>query len=170
MAAALAYLEDGTTGINATLASVRSEFTITTAQLPDVAVFEGYYHRASQAEEFPYLSIVWLSRSGEQDGANGRMYDHDFIITIVVIESAIEQEPGSNQQQATAKAAVRYSDALARTFRRRLPRGSQGWTLGGSGGITRAEVGVSQFGTDPELEYSNLAITTALAVRTNEDF
>ena len=54
MDAIFSVLNDGTTGINAqTLATIRSDLGITTAELPDVAQIEQWYHRAGQATLFP---------------------------------------------------------------------------------------------------------------------
>ena len=49
-----ALLTDGTYGLNAeTLPAMRTALGLTSADLPDVAVFEKWYHRADQAVSFP---------------------------------------------------------------------------------------------------------------------
>ena len=169
LTAAMTYMEDGTTGINATLATIRTEKSLSAGELPDIALFEKWYHRASQATSFPYLSMVISTSSGE-DEVNTRAYDHLIEIAVVVPEHEVTPETGNNQEQAMALTAVRYGDAIKRVFNRRIPQGSQGWTLAGSAQITRAEAGLTAHGIDPELNVPNRAFITPLIVRTTEDF
>ena len=66
------YLTDGSTGFNAeTLPALRSSLGISTSVLPNVATFEKWYHRAAQANAFPYISITVDNTSGEAEAASG---------------------------------------------------------------------------------------------------
>ena len=47
------FLTDATYGLNAQLATMRSEKGLTTAQLPDISQFEKYYPKGMQSRQFP---------------------------------------------------------------------------------------------------------------------
>jgi hypothetical protein len=159
------YLTDGATGLNAeTLPALRTALGITTANLPDVATVEQWYHRAAQANAFPYLSITVDSTSGEVE-ANSRFYDVRLQLALVVLDANID---GNEVDVVTA--LWRYGDAIKTIMQRRTGAGSQGWTLGQSSGIIRATVDAQTPGADPGLAVPNVALLTDLTIRTSESY
>ena len=158
-----ALLTDGTTGLNAeTLPAMRTALGVGTGDLPDVAKFEQWYHRASQATEFPYISVVVESSSGEQ-GVNSRMYETEFSLGLVVLDQNID-----GNEVDVMVAAWRYGDAIKTLMQRRL--GGQGWTLNTATGIIRASVDSQTPGSDPTLTNPNIALLTRVSVVTAEDY
>lgn len=158
-----ALLTDGSTGFNAeTLPAMRTALGVTTAALPDVAIFERWYHRAAQATAFPYCSIVIESSSGEQ-GTNSRLYQTDFSLGLVVLDQNI-----SGDEVAVLTAAWRYADAFKTLMQRRT--GGQGWTLDSASGIIRAEVTLQTAGSDPTLSSPNVAVLSQVSVTTAEAY
>ena len=164
MDAIYAVLNDGTTGINAqTLATMRTDLGITTAELPDVAQIEQWYHRAGQATLFPYMSITIDSTTGEME-ANSRFYRVSFDLALVVLDANV----AGNEVQAMV-AAWRYGDAIKTIFNRRAsPAGGQGWTLGNASGIVRATVTSQLPGADTDVAAPNVALLTSVEVITSE--
>ena len=159
------YLTEDATGLNSeTLPALRTALGITTAELPDVASFEKWYHRADQARSFPYLSIVVNGTTGESS-ANSRMYSAEIDLGLVVLDANV-----SGDEAATMVATWRLGDAIKTIFNRRTGAGSEGWTLGGASGIIRATVDSQSVGADPTLSVPNTAILTRLTVVTSEEF
>jgi len=165
MDALYAFLTDGSTGLNAeTLAAMRSDLSITTAELPDIAIVERWYHRASQATSFPYLSIVISSSSAEQE-PNSRFYSTTFTMGLVVLDAGI-----AGDEVDVVTALWRYGDALKTLFQRRTPRGRQGWTLNNASGIIRASVAGQIPGSDPSITAPNVALMTEVTIVTSEEY
>lgn len=160
-----ALLTDGTYGLNAeTLPAMRTALGLTSADLPDVAVFEKWYHRADQAVSFPYMSMVVSATTGELE-ANSRFYRVSFELGLVVLDQNI---PGNEVDVMVA--AWRYGDAIKTLFQRRTGAGGQGWTLGNATGIIRATVAGQTPGADPGLSAPNVALLTTLDVVTSEEY
>lgn len=160
------FLNDGSDGLNTVLASIRTEKTLTTANLPNVAILEKWYHRAAQATKTPYLSLHVDSLTADDEN-NSRFYDVEFDATLVVYDSDI-----SGDEVAVMLAAWRYAEAIERILRRRTPMTRQGWTLNGgaSGRIIRAELRTQRVGEDPGLAQPNIALISRIAVRIAEDY
>jgi len=169
------FLEDGyvvggtpTGRLNDLLATRRTELGVTTAVLPDVALFESLWERDIQATRFPYLSVSHDGCTGEDDGPNSRMVDHSIVLSLVVLNANI-----AGNERAVGLAAARYADVIRALFFRRLPRGKQGWTLnnGGTGEATgrviRASIDsqetIASASTPP-----NYLVLTRLTVRMQE--
>jgi len=159
-----ALLTDGTYGLNAvTLPAMRTDLSITTAELPDVATFEQWYHRAEQANAFPYMSIVVNSTSGEME-PNSRFYRVTFDLGLVVLDQDI-----AGNEVDVLTAGWRYGDAIKTIFNRRAsPAGGQGWTLGNASGIVRATVTSQLPGADTDVAAPNVALLTSVEVITSE--
>ena len=163
--AMMAMLTDGSTGLNAsTLPALRTALSITTADLPDIQTFEAWYHRAEQANAFPYVSAVVAGTTGERE-ANSRFYTVSFDLGLVVLDQDI-----AGNEVAVMTAAWRYGDAIKTLFQRRVGAGSQGWTLGNASGIIRATVTAQQVGADPDLAVPNVALLTTIEVVTSEEY
>ena len=159
------YLVDETTGLNAeTLPALRTALGVDSSILPDVATVEKWYHRAAQANAFPYLSITVDSTSGEVE-ANSRFYDVRIQLGLVVLDANID---GNEVDVVTAM--WRYGAALNTIMQRRTGAGSQGWTLGQASGIIRATITAETPGADPGLAVPNVALLTDLLVRTSEAY
>ena len=160
-----AILTDGSTGLNAaTLPALRTALGIGTGDLPNIATFETWYHRAEQANSFPYCSIVVNSTTGETE-TNSRFYRVTFDLAIVTLDANID-----GNERDVLVAGWRYGDALKTLFQRRTGAGGQGWTLGNASGIIRAEVTSQQVGADPGLSVPNVALLTTLEVTTSEEY
>lgn len=160
-----AYLTDGTTGFNAvTLPDMRTALGVGTGVLPDIAIFEPWYHRAAQATSFPYMSITVDGSTGEME-PNSRFYQVRFQLGLVVLDANI-----AGDEAATMLALWRYGDAIKTAFQRRVGAGSQGWTLGSSSGIIRATVDAQSPGADPGLANPNVALLTDITVTTSEEY
>ena len=160
-----AILTDGSTGLNAaTLPALRTALGIGTGDLPNIATFETWYHRAEQANSFPYMSIVVNSTTGETE-TNSRFYSVTFDLAIVTLDANID-----GNERDVLVAGWRYGDALKTLFQRRTGAGGQGWTLGNASGIIRAEVTSQQVGADPGLSVPNVALLTTLEVVTSEAY
>ena len=158
-----AILTDGSTGLNAaTLPALRTALGIGTGDLPNIATFETWYHRAEQANSFPYMSIVVNSTTGETE-TNSRFYSVTF--AIVTLDANID-----GNERDVLVAGWRYGDALKTLFQRRTGAGGQGWTLGNASGIIRAEITSQQVGADPGLAVPNVALLTTLEVTTSESY
>lgn len=163
--AALDFLTEDTYGLNTeTLPALRTALGIDSSNLPDVASFEAWYHRSAQARSFPYLSVVVATTTGESS-ANSRMYTVELDLGLVVLDANV-----AGDEAATMVACWRYGDAIKTIFNRRLGAGGQGWTLGGSTGITRAEVLSQYVGSDPTLSVPNVALLTRVSVVTSEEY
>jgi len=174
------FLEDGTHGgatspadtFNDFLATYRTDHSLTTDDLPNVAQYEKIWARGSQATKFPYCAIVWDGSTGEavDDGINQRQYVHRPELVLVVTQEKIKGD-----EQKVVEAAVRYHDCFRAFFARRLPKGEQGWTLnnGGSGAaqsrILRCEVEAQDNQTDG-LTPPNAYVLVRLMVRAQEDY
>jgi len=159
------FLTDGTYGLNAeTLPALRTALGVSTANLPDVASFETWYHRAAQARSFPYLSMVVMQTTGESE-PNSRMYSVEFDLGLVVLDANV-----AGDEAATLIAAWRYGDAIKTIFNRRTGSGGQGWTLGGADGIIRSTVTAQAVGADPTLSVPNVALVTRVSVVTSEEY
>lgn len=159
------YINDGSTGLNAeTLPALRTALGITTADLPDVATVEKWYHRAAQANAFPYVSITVDSTSGEAE-ANSRFYDVRLQLALVVLDANID---GNEVDVVTA--LWRYGDALQTLFKRRTGAGSQGWTLGMASNIIRSTIDSQTPGADPGLAVPNVALLSDISVRIVESY
>ena len=159
------YLTDGSTGLNAeTLPALRSSLGIGTGDLPNVATFEKWYHRAAQANAFPYISITVDSTSGEVE-ANSRFYDVRLQVALVVLDANID---GNEVDVVTA--LWRYGDALQTLMKRRTGSGSQGWTLGMASNIIRSTIDSQTPGADPGLAVPNVALLTEVSVRIVESY
>ena len=160
-----AFLTDGSTGLTAeTLPALRSALGASTAELPDILVFEKWYHRSAQATGFPYMSMVVMNTTGESQ-PNSRMYRVDFDLGLVVLDANI-----AGDEKDTLVAAWRYGDAIKTIFNRRLGAGGQGWTLGGASGVIRATVESQAVGADPTLSVPNVALVTRVSVVTSEEY
>ena len=160
-----AMLTDGSNGLNAaTLPALRTALGISTGDLPNIATFEKWYHRAEQANSFPYLSIVVNSTTGELE-PNSRFYRVTFDLALVVLDSNID-----GNEKDVLVAGWRYGDALKTLFQRRVGAGGQGWTLGNASGIIRSEITSQQVGADPGLSVPNVALLTTLEVVTSESY
>ena len=160
-----AILTDGSTGLNAaTLPALRTALSIGTGDLPNIATFETWYHRAEQANSFPYMSIVVNSTTGETE-TNSRFYSVTFDLAIVTLDANID-----GNERDVLVAGWRYGDALKTLFQRRTGAGGQGWTLGNASGIIRAEVTSQQVGADPGLSVPNVALLTTVEVTTSEEY
>ena len=160
-----AILTDGSTGLNAaTLPALRTALGIGTGDLPNIATFETWYHRAEQANSFPYMSIVVNSTTGETE-TNSRFYSVTFDLAIVTLDANID-----GNERDVLVAGWRYGDALKTLFQRRTGAGGQGWTLGNASGIIRAEITSQQVGADPGLAVPNVALLTTLEVTTSESY
>jgi hypothetical protein len=163
--AMMAMLTDGATGLNAvTLPTLRASLGITTAELPDIQTVEAWYHRAEQANAFPYASVVVAGTTGERE-PNSRFYTVSFDLGLVVLD----QDIAGNEVDVMV-AAWRYGDAIKTIFQRRVGAGSQGWTLGTASGIIRATVTGQQVGADPGLAVPNVALLTTIEVVTSEEY
>lgn len=160
-----AILTDGATGLNgATLPALRAALGIGSGALPSIQVFEKWYHRADQANAFPYCSIVVNSTTGELE-PNSRFYRVTFDLAIVVLDANID-----GNEKDVLVAGWRYGDALKTLFQRRVGAGGQGWTLGNASGIIRAEITSQQVGADPGLSVPNVALLTTLECVTSESY
>ena len=160
-----AILTDGTYGLNAvTLPAMRTALSLTTAELPDVATFEKWYHRAEQANAFPYMSVVVNSTTGETE-PNSRFYRVTFDLGLVVLDQDI-----AGNEVDVLTAGWRYGDAIKTIFQRRTSAGGQGWTLANASGIIRATVTSQQVGADPGLAVPNVALLTTVEVVTSESY
>lgn len=168
------FLEDGTAAantLNQELAALRADQSITTAELPDVAQFESFYPRDFQSRQFPHVSIVYHSDSGEVEGRNSRMVDYSIECRLTVLDADIA---GSEVQ--VGQAMCRYRDAITKLFFRRV--GGEGWTLnnGGTGDakgrVILAKIDSNVLTFDPELmaNTANMLLRTDLTVRLEEDY
>ena len=163
--AVTALLTDGSNGLNAsTLPTLRTALSITTAELPDIGTVEKWYHRAEQANAFPYLSVVVNSTTGESE-PNSRFYTVTFDLGLVVLDQDI-----AGNEVDVLTAGWRYGDAIKTLFQRRTGAGGQGWTLGNASGIIRATVTAQQVGADPGLAAPNVALLTTVEVVTSEEY
>ena len=166
MDAVHSFITDGTYGLNAeTLPALRTALSLSTAQLPNVAIFEKWYHRSSQATEFPYMSIVVDSSTGETDGTNARMYQVSLSLALVVLDANIDGD-----EPDVVQALWRYGDAIKTLAQRRVPMSRQGWTLSASPGIIRSAVTDQTPGADPTISAPNVVLITGLSVVTAEAF
>lgn len=166
MDAVYGFLTDGSDGLNAeTLPAMRTALSLSTAQLPNVAIFEKWYHRSSTATEFPYMSIVIDSTTGETEGTNSRMYQVSFSLALVVLDANI-----SGDETDVVHALWRYGDAIKTLAQRRVPMARQGWTLNASPGIIRSAVTDQTPGADPTITAPNVVLLTGLSVVTAEAF
>jgi hypothetical protein len=160
-----AMLTSSDNGFNAaTLPALRTALGISTGDLPNIATFEKWYHRAEQANSFPYLSIVVNSTTGELE-PNSRFYRVTFDLALVVLDSNID-----GNEKDVLVAGWRYGDALKTLFQRRVGAGGQGWTLGNASGIIRSEITSQQVGADPGLSVPNVALLTTLEVVSSESY
>ena len=160
-----AILTSSDNGLNgATLPALRTALGIGTGDLPNIATFETWYHRAEQANSFPYCSIVVNSTTGETE-TNSRFYRVTFDLALVILDANID-----GNERDVLVAGWRYGDALKTLFQRRVGAGGQGWTLGNASGIIRAEVTSQQVGADPGLSVPNVALLTTLEVTTSEEY
>ena len=168
------FLEVGAVGSNTynqELAVLRADKGITTAELPDVAQYETFYPREFQSRQYPHLSIVYLSDTGELE-RNSRMTDLLIELRLTVLDLSVA---GSEVQMG--QAMCRYRDALTKLFFRRI-RGRLGWTLnnGGTGDaqgrIILSKIDANTLTFDPELQANtaNMLLRTALTVRIQEDY
>ena len=168
------FLEDGATGINTLnneLADLRSNQSISTAELPDVAQFESFYPRDFQSRQFPHISIVYHSDGGEIDGRNSRMVDYSIECRLTVLDADI-----AGAEVQVGQAMCRYRDAITKLFFRRV--GGEGWTLnnGGTGDaqgrVILAKIDSNVLTFDPELmaNTANMLLRTDLTVRLEEDY
>tara|TARA_R110002020_G_scaffold268979_1_gene484298 strand:+ start:213 stop:734 length:522 start_codon:yes stop_codon:yes gene_type:complete len=163
--AVYAILTDSDNGLNgATLPASRSALGISTADLPNIAVFEKWYHRAEQSTAFPYLSVSVAGTTGEVE-TNSRFYRVTFDLGLVVLDSSI-----AGNEVDVLTAAWRYGDAIKTLFQRRVGAGGQGWTLGNASGIIRASITSQQVGADPGLSVPNVALLTTIEVTTSESY
>tara|TARA_R110002074_G_scaffold58823_4_gene143724 strand:- start:995 stop:1537 length:543 start_codon:yes stop_codon:yes gene_type:complete len=165
------FLTEGTYGYNAQLATMRSDLSVGTADLPDVLAFEKYYPKDLQARQFPHMSIVYLSDTAEQE-ANSRMINLSAELRLTVLDMNV-----GGSEAAVGLAMCRYRDALTKIFLRRLPMGKQGWTLsnGGTaatGRVIRCTIESNMLAFDPEIQAStpNMMLRTSLLVRLQEDY
>lgn len=165
------FLQDATYGYNAQLATMRTDLSLTTAELPDVAAFEKYYPKDLQGRSFPHMSLVYMSDTAEQV-ANSRMINVSIEMRLTVLDLNI-----GGSESAVGLAMCRYRDALMKIFLRRLPNGKQGWTLsnGGTaatGRVIRATVEQNRLAFDPEIQAStpNMMLQTSMLVRMQEDY
>ena len=169
------FLEDGTLDsggpadtYNGVLAERRTTLGITTAALPDVSLFETFWHRAETAVRTPHCLIAWVGNDTEQLPPTGRSYDHRIEIGIFVAEADI-----AGDEIEVMRAAVRYLDALRVMFHRRTA-GQQGATLNNGGtGAAQGRVihaAVVRQGYAVEGAPPNLLAVTELRVRMNEAY
>ena len=100
------FIIDGTYGFNAQLATMRSELSVSTGDLPDVELFEKYYPKDLQARSFPHMSMVYLSDTAEQQ-ANSRMINLSVETRLTVLDMNV-----GGTESAVGLAMCRYRDAL----------------------------------------------------------
>lgn len=165
------FLQDATYGINAQLGTMRTDLSLTTAHLPDVAAFEKYYPKDLQGREFPHMSLVYTSDTAEQQ-ANSRMINLSIEMRLTVLDLNVD-----GGESEVGLAMCRYRDALTKIFLRRTPLGKQGWTLsnGGTaatGRVIRCTIESNMLAFDPEIQAStpNMMLRTSLLVRMQEDY
>ena len=165
------FIEDATYGLNAQLATMRTDKSLTTSELPDVAAFEKYYPKDLQGRSFPHMSMVYVSDTAEQE-ANSRMINVFLEARLTVLDLNVN---GSASEVGLA--VSRYRDALVKIFLRRTPVGKQGWTLsnGGTaatGRVIRCTIESNTLAFDPEIQAStpNMMLRTSLLVRMQEDY
>lgn len=165
------FIIDGTYGFNAQLATMRSELSVSTGDLPDVELFEKYYPKDLQARSFPHMSMVYLSDTAEQQ-ANSRMINLSVETRLTVLDMNV-----GGTESAVGLAMCRYRDALTKIFLRRTPTGKQGWTLsnGGTaatGRVIRCTIESHTLAFDPEIQAStpNMMLRTGLLIRMQEDY
>ena len=160
-----ALLNDGTYGLNAeTLPALRTALGIDSTTLPDIATLEQWYHRADQANAFPYMSVVVNSTSGENE-PNSRFYTVRLDLGLVVLDQNI---PGNEVD--VLQAAWRYGDAIQTLLKRRVSADGQGWTLANASGIIRAQVVGQIPGSDPGLAVPNVALLSTIEVVVSESY
>ena len=166
------FLEDGVSGalrLNDLLETYRTEKSIDETELPDVASFETLYDRGSQATPYPNMAIVWDGCEGEDEGTNARMVNHRFDLVLFMLAAQI-----SGDETDAAVAAARYTDVIRALFFRRLPMGSQGWTLnnGGTGDakgrVIRCSIDSQDRGPLEDPTDPNWIVLTRLTVRMEE--
>lgn len=170
------FLEDGTHGgssspadtYNDVLAARRTTLGITTAVLPDVALYEEHWPREEQATQTPHCIVEWLGSASEQLPPTGRSYDHRIGIGIFVADADI-----AGAEAEMGPAAVRYLDGL-RVMLHRRTRQEEGATLNNGG--TGAAQGKVIHAAVEEQDYAvagtapNMLARTTLRVRMNERY
>ena len=165
------FLTDGTYGLNAQLATMRSEKSLSAADLPDISQFEKFYPKGTQARQFPHMCTIYNSDTAQQE-PNSRMINVSLESRITVLDL------NNNGSEADVGLAMcRYRDALTKIFLRRLPTGRQGWTLsnGGTvatGRVIRCTIETNDLAFDPEIQAStpNMMLRTTYLVRMQEDY
>jgi len=168
------FLEDGTASdntLNQELAALRTDQSITTAELPDVAQFERFYPREFQSRQFPHVSVIYESDGGEVEGRNSRMVDYAITLRLTVLDADV-----AGAEVEMGQAMCRYRDAITKLFFRRT--GGQGWTLnnGGTGDangrVILAKIDSNTLTFDAELmaNTANMLLRTSLTIRLEEDY
>jgi hypothetical protein len=165
------FLQAATYGLNAQLGTMRSDLSLTTAELPDVSQFEKYYPKGMQARQFPHLCVVYLSDTAEQE-PNSRMINLSLETQLTVLDLNV-----SGTEAEVGLAMCRYRDALTKIYLRRTPVGKQGWTLsnGGTvatGRVIRCTIETHMLAFDPEIQAStpNMMLRTSYLVKMQEDY
>tara|TARA_R100001594_G_scaffold25875_3_gene50416 strand:+ start:2141 stop:2683 length:543 start_codon:yes stop_codon:yes gene_type:complete len=165
------FLQDATYGFNAQLSTMRSDLSLSTSDLPNVAEYSKYYPKATQARSFPSMGVIYLSDTAEQE-ANSRMINLSLETRLTVLDLNV-----NGSESEVGLAMCRYRDALTKIFIRRLPMGRQGWTLsnGGTsatGRVIRCTIERHSLEFDPEIQAStpNMMLRTEYLVRLQEDY
>ena len=165
------FLQESTYGINAQLGTMRTDLSLSTAELPNIAAFEKYYPKDLQGRQFPHMSLVYVSDSAEQQ-ANSRMINLSVEMRLTVLDLNV-----NGSESAVGLAMCRYRAALTKIFLRRTPLGKQGWTLnnGGTaatGRVIRCTIESNMLAFDPEIQAStpNMMLRTSLLIRLQEDY
>ena len=165
------FLQAATYGFNAQLATMRTEKSLTAAELPDISQFEKYYPKGTQSRQFPHMSILYDSDTAEQE-ANSRMISLSLETRLTVLDLNV-----NGSEADVGLAMCRYRDALTKIFLRRTPANKQGWTLsnGGTvatGRVIRCTIETHTLAFDPEIQAStpNMMLRTTYLVRMQEDY
>jgi len=171
-----AYLQDATFGINSILGEIRTESSLTSAQLPDIAQFE-----VDQilVDEFPYCATIatdFRSATGESVGrtnAPGRRFGEvDVEVSIVILGSGLSHDAARSQEATVHRAGMRYAAAMHRLLMARPARG-QSLNAGSGRGVAKIVniFGITQIlnAVLEDVNEPNRVIKTLFSVRTSEE-
>ena len=158
---AVAYLNDGTTGLNTVLAEIRTESSLTTAQLPDVRQVVSDQLLVDRTPAVCVLATAFRGTTGGSAGrANSQGFRHgevDVQILVFIRGADMTHDAARTQEATVQRAAYRYAAALHRMLTARGPVGQS--LASGSGRGAGRIVSVFDIAQDLEVVVADAGMT-----------
>ena len=171
-----AYMQDATHGLNAVLTEIRTESSLSAAQLPAIVQFDDWQFFPDSLLYATVLGPSFRGATGEGEGRTNspgyRRGEVDLEVYVMVAISKLAAAAARRQVATVNIAASRYAAAVHRML---MSRPGRGQSLNAGSGRGAAKI-VNIFNVSQDLRADtglvtepNFVVVTTLSVRTSEE-